>query len=107
MALEISRRDIDAIIDLMGIGNGVVFYDENYNRPGQIPFSPSIVMPSGFVPLFWISVATFYCEVEHQLSGSVPAWTPEDLATQSYITDYSHSDNYVVVLPPHAFKVVA
>lgn len=104
--LDISRRDIDAIIDLMEVPDGVVSFTDNYVTRGSSYLSSAVLMPDTMSPLFWVSVATYYCEKEHGngLTGFCPSWTPEDIATKTFISECDRT--YAVIFPPATFRVI-
>jgi hypothetical protein len=43
---------------------------------------------SDYQPVFWIAVATWYCEMEHLYLSEVPDWTPLDLASDCNMDDF-------------------
>jgi hypothetical protein len=44
-------------------------------------------------PIFWIAVATWYCDQERLYLPDVPEWTPLDLATDCILDD-SHNMSF-------------
>jgi hypothetical protein len=81
MKFSILRSDIDAIIDDMGPTFDVkvfLYLPEDFNPTRETYFG--IQIPRGHEPAFWVTVATWFCEVERTSIESVPEWTPMDLA---------------------------
>lgn len=86
MKFTILRSDIDAILDDMGPTFSVkvfLYCPEDFNPNQETYFG--IKLPRGHEPVFWVTLASWYCEVERssllrRSLESVPEWTPLDIA---------------------------
>lgn len=86
---ELSKKDLFDILEMIGDSPIDVEVRDELSSPNIFTgAAPAVVFSFKYFPEFWIAVATWYCEREHNVDlGRLPAWTPLDLAKSSSVVE--------------------